>query len=1219
MVQTIEQQNTSLLTKVTALHTLFQKAGDKEVREKSAQLALKLHEGEFSIAFCGHFSAGKSSMINKLTGGNLLPSSPIPTSANLVKVKAGDDYAKVYFHHDKPSLYPAPYDYDEVKSYCKDGDQIKSIEISYSHSNLPKGTVILDTPGIDSTDDAHRIATESALHLADLVFYVMDYNHVQSELNFLFTKELTSAGKDLYLIINQIDKHREEELSFESFQAGVKNSFASWGVEPEKIFYTSLKDENHPLNQFSELQQFIQEKINIRGELLPKSVYYSLKKLTEEHLQYLSEQNEKLLHKQEQVLANLSKTERDNVRKQLPALKKELKELQSMLENRVDHFDKETNEILKNAYLMPYQTRELAENYLQACQSDFKVGLFFSKQKTAAEREKRLNVFYDDLAEKVKSQLEWHLKEHVLNTLKKYELHRAELGALAQSFSLTFHKEFLEKIVKTGARLSGDYVLNYTNDVANELKRLAKAELSHIRTELISALKHKYEQQEQLLNREIQRLNKLFDALAQIDEIEAELVAIKIKMEKFLRGEFNEADDQASVNELLDEIKQEEVNVQTGHKKKQSMKNKVNEQKETEISEPKATIETNEAQVKQVLNQLQLTAKEIQDVPGFKKIAAQLEEKANRLKSKGFTVALFGAFSAGKSSFANALIGEKLLPVSPNPTTATINKIMPVDEEHPNGTALVKLKDHDALYEDVSRSLKAFDLAANDLDSCFVKIEKVLNNANDYDSSVKTHYAFLHAFYSGFRSYRHLLGEVLKVDLQQFQEFVAKEEKSCLVEWIEVYYDCELTRKGITLVDTPGADSINARHTGVAFDYIKNSDACFFVTYYNHAFSKADREFLIQLGRVKDTFELDKMFFIINAIDLANNEEEMESVIDYVNNQLMTYGIRKPSLFPVSSLLALEEKIAGKSTDLSRMKQFEQAFYSFLSNDLMNIAISSAQAEIDRTVELLDNMIASSYEDQEVKEEKRRLIKEEKVFINKLLDEQNSLFLQNRLTQETDELAYYIKQRVFFRFGDFFKESFNPSILKDDGRNLKKAVQTALEDFLSFIGFDFAQEMRATTLRLEAFIHQLMREYQQTLTKQIAEINHNLSFSQYEASSLESIDFESAFIKTDRVIFKKALSYFKTPKGFFEKNEKQLMSDELERQLQEPAEMYLQLESKRMKDHYLNLLNKEFETFLQNINEQVSEFYEGILTVLGEGFPVERLLEIKETVLTSRQ
>lgn len=80
----------------------------------------------------------------------------------------------------------------------------------------------MDTPGVDSTNDAHRIATESAIYMADLVFYVMDYNHVQSELNFTFTKELLDHGLELYLIINQIDKHQSEELPFSAFRRGLK-------------------------------------------------------------------------------------------------------------------------------------------------------------------------------------------------------------------------------------------------------------------------------------------------------------------------------------------------------------------------------------------------------------------------------------------------------------------------------------------------------------------------------------------------------------------------------------------------------------------------------------------------------------------------------------------------------------------------------------------------------------------------------------------------------------------------------------------------------------------------------------------------------------------------------------------------------------------------------------------------------------------------------------
>ena len=108
--------------------------------------------------------------------------------------------------------------FDAIKSFSKDGAEISLIEIGHPASKLPEAITVMDTPGVDSTDDAHRLSTESALHLADLVFYTMDYNHVQSELNFKFTKELLRYNANVYLIINQIDKHRESELPFDEFQ-----------------------------------------------------------------------------------------------------------------------------------------------------------------------------------------------------------------------------------------------------------------------------------------------------------------------------------------------------------------------------------------------------------------------------------------------------------------------------------------------------------------------------------------------------------------------------------------------------------------------------------------------------------------------------------------------------------------------------------------------------------------------------------------------------------------------------------------------------------------------------------------------------------------------------------------------------------------------------------------------------------------------------------------
>ncbi|WP_211268420.1 dynamin family protein, partial [Domibacillus aminovorans] len=218
----------TIRARTARLYEQFIHNEDTERAEKAELFLRKMNDHEFIVAFCGHFSAGKSTMINELTGEALLPSSPIPTSANLVKIKpAEEDFAKINYHNGRPLLFKAPYDIKHVKKFAKDGDEVASIEIGHSSSHLPPDVTVMDTPGVDSTDDAHRISTESALHLADMVFYVMDYNHVQSELNFIYTKELLSHGVKLYLIINQIDKHKEEELSFSAFRQSVYDSFAT--------------------------------------------------------------------------------------------------------------------------------------------------------------------------------------------------------------------------------------------------------------------------------------------------------------------------------------------------------------------------------------------------------------------------------------------------------------------------------------------------------------------------------------------------------------------------------------------------------------------------------------------------------------------------------------------------------------------------------------------------------------------------------------------------------------------------------------------------------------------------------------------------------------------------------------------------------------------------------------------------------------------------------
>src|SRR5699024_675018 len=203
------------------------------------------------------------------------------------------------------------------------------------------------------------------------------------------------------------------------------------------------------------------------------------------------------------------------------------------------------------------------------------------------------------------------------------------------------------------------------------------------------------------------------------------------------------------------------------------------------------------------------------------------------------------------------------------------------------------------------------------------------NNLHKNADLNRLYQAYLQAMIEGYEEGKNKIGEKVTISLKDFASFVTNETKACYMESVDLYYDCSLTRQGITLVDTPGADSVNARHTNVAFDYIKYADAILYVTYYNHALSRADKDFLLQLGRVKESFQLDKMFFIINAADLAESDADLKLVMQYVEDQLLQLGIRFPKIFPVSSKQTLENK-RNKQVLNSKMDNFEKAFYQFI-------------------------------------------------------------------------------------------------------------------------------------------------------------------------------------------------------------------------------------------------------------------------------------------------
>lgn len=1168
------EEKIQLLLKQTALNYMtYKRNEDDERMAKTVLFADKLIKKEFTIAFAGHFSAGKSSMINALTGDQLLPSSPIPTSANVVKVrKAAEDYAIAYLVDDEPVKFDADYDIKTVKEFAKNGALVSQIEIGHSQSVLPDGVTVMDTPGVDSTDDAHRMSTESALHLADIVFYVMDYNHVQSELNFQFTKTLMKYNPNVFLIVNQIDKHKDAELSFEDFKESARQSFANWGVVPKGMFFTSLRDVNNPNNDFEQVKSIVMDSMDGWQDAIFTNGENTLKQLLAEHEAYLAQQKQEIYDNSLDVVTEDDWVRKEDILAEYDTVLRQL-ELYSVDEWEINYNTK-VDELLENAVLMPFELRDLLGKYAESKQTDFSVGgLFGKKKKTEAEREKRQQELYAKYKEVVGSQISGHMLNIMKQSLK-------DVGALSDAESLaiddfTFDIPFsvIEGEVRTNA-VAGDALINFANRVVSATRIWFKRETDDWK-------QHKKSLIEELAMTHIEPLKKKKRTLEEKVAIIREYNKVE-GQEKYFA--IQQTVDIHTLNQEADKLTNNWIKErrEAYDKMRHFDPSMLAQEEETQAVEHIEELTQGEynVQLSATIEHALRTANAVEPIDGFEEVSAYLKNKVSRLEEKDFTIALFGAFSAGKSSFSNALMGQRVLPVSPNPTTAAINKIRPVSPEHPHETADVVLKTVEQMTEDIISSYGEIGITVTSLDDAFNKAQQALD-VELVDERLHVHKSFVRAFREGYPLFKDKLGTVVRANYEDFEKFVAQENRSCFVDNIDFYFDCALTRMGVTLVDTPGADSINARHTGVAFEYIRNADAILFITYYNHAFARADREFLIQLGRVKDAFELDKMFFVVNAIDLAADDEERDAVIDYVRSELLRFGIRKPRLFGISSLLALKEKV--EQTELeSGMKPFEEKFHHFLENELTAIAVQALAEETEKTEGRLSSLIEQTEQNLARKDERLEELATLETFIQKYFGQSAAAVIEKDEANEQKDLLYYVLQRVYLRYTDFFKESYNPAVFNTNSTSA--ALDFALKELVGSLSFDFEQEMRVTNFRLSKFLVARFKERYTTDVRKMKDMNDSFSFMPFELEDPEILEFTGPF--NDYNKYKEVNKLFKNSKAFFEKNERFLLRDKLEEISKPDAKIYLDEQGVRMTAWAQAIITKQADALRTNLEKQ---------------------------------
>ena len=236
-------------------------------------------DGKRTIAFVGEFSAGKTSIVNRiLTQDNPdIPKLPVSTKATTAiptYIAGGSVVSYSFISGDGRRKEILEETFKKVSKEVL--DQIKGVSslikyfvMTYKNPNL-NGLSILDTPGFNSNDSEDRDRTIDVINECDALFWVFDVNAgTVNRSSISIIKE--KLNKPLYIVINKVDTKSESEIQ-----------------KVEELIQKTLKEEGLKIEQFIRFSS----KASIEDIMTP---IHSVKKI-ESRENFISEIKEDLEH-----------------------------------------------------------------------------------------------------------------------------------------------------------------------------------------------------------------------------------------------------------------------------------------------------------------------------------------------------------------------------------------------------------------------------------------------------------------------------------------------------------------------------------------------------------------------------------------------------------------------------------------------------------------------------------------------------------------------------------------------------------------------------------------------------------------------------------------------------------------------------------------------------------------------------------------------------------
>ncbi|MCD8796001.1 dynamin family protein [Mammaliicoccus sciuri] len=1017
-------RNQASLDLLYKLKKEIEKSSNQPLIKQINEMIKKIYNEQYTVSFVGHFSAGKSTLINNVIGQNILPSSPVPTTSNTAQLISSDKNSiSVNLNNNQ---YTVVDNQEDVKRLNTEDREVESIEIEFTSDKFNKGFTFQDTPGVDSMSDNHRESAFQYLLTSNYVFYTVDYNHVQSDMNFNFIKSLNKLDIPVILVVNQVDKHDEDEISFDTYKNRVNKAVTDWKLNLEKIFYVSKYDT--PNNEKQLFNQYIHQLDQQRTEhqvFIDRVTNY----IKQEQLKYINQH-------METILSDIDSTE-ETFDDDYQAYKEKfnVQSEQSLIQDKdqfTSNLKEKRKEILDNAYLMPYEMRETIRQYLETTAKDYKVKGLFNKDKKKA-------MIQDETLEQVKEALDIKIHDEItkvwiksLENLNKY-IQDADLFEKIINQQYTISKEELSGHVQEQTSITNDYVLIYSKGITEMINRKIRNETNQLIEEIVNSSEVHNES-----NEETNQLNE-YETYVEFKNLKTSLITNNYQHYYIHLDE--------SIDKLIDRhfIHINDLDLEDKKEAKQQFKEVQTEHRENNLQ-----------QLKDQINHLK-------KLPLFEGEVHNIESQVERIEHNITKIAVFGTFSAGKSSLINAILQKPVLLSSPNPTTASITEISYGTEQE------VTFKTYEQLLEEINHITEFANKQYSTIES-FIEDKDI----KQHPSLSSNHLAFFEAIETNFNHYKDILkeGKSVTFDIEELEKLTADDTHAAFVHKINLRLE-EAWLKDKIIIDSPGLNSNNQRHTRETEQIIASSDLIIYVSYYNHAFTDKDGEFLTYMRDMNNLQQSQGLKFVINAIDLAESEEDKQAVISYVESSLDALNI-KPDCYPVSSKQAL------KSHD-DEFKRLMDALDHFVKVESKQVLKSQVESRIKQLTNELEQMVHTYRQDKAQLEKRKSTLlnyKDKQNFTNQIVIKSH-----HQLEKEIHDQLYYLKDRLNIQLNDIVKKHFNTSTVTDQ---FKQSLQMSTKYYVDDLNQKLSLESSLIVERLKNFY---ARTFDDLLTPTIVELN----------------------------------------------------------------------------------------------------------------------------------